>query len=164
MAEKEKRMEEIYRQYRNNIYHLCLLYLKDLQRAEDAMQETFFRAWKRFDTYRGDSGEKTWLSAIAANVCRDWLRTPWLRLEKKSVPWEEVILQAAETQKDMDAVRAVMSLPVKLREVITLRYYQEMTVPEIAEALRLSVSGVNARLAKAKNRLQPELREVYFDA
>ena len=37
MAEKEKRMEEIYRQYRNNIYHLCLLYLKDLQRAEDAM-------------------------------------------------------------------------------------------------------------------------------
>ena len=164
MAEKEKRMEEIYRQYRNNIYHLCLLYLKDLQRAEDAMQETFFRAWKRFDTYRGDSGEKTWLSAIAANVCRDWLRTPWLRLEKKSVPWEEVILQAVETQKDMDAVRAVMSLPVKLREVITLRYYQEMTVPEIAEALRLSVSGVNARLAKAKNRLQPELREVYFDA
>lgn len=164
MAEKEKRMEEIYRQYRNNIYHLCLLYLKDLQRAEDAMQETFFRAWKRFDTYRGDSGEKTWLSAIAANVCRDWLRTPWLRLEKKSVPWDEAILQAAETQKDMDAVRAVMSLPVKLREVITLRYYQEMTVPEIAEALRLSVSGVNARLAKAKNRLQPELREVYFDA
>ncbi len=164
MAEKEKRMEEIYRQYRNNIYHLCLLYLKDLQRAEDAMQETFFRAWKKFDTYRGDSGEKTWLSAIAANVCRDWLRTPWLRLEKKSVPWEEVILQAVETQKDMDAVRAVMSLPVKLREVITLRYYQEMTVPEIAEALRLSVSGVNARLAKAKNRLQPELREVYFDA
>ena len=110
MAEKEKRMEEIYRQYRNNIYHLCLLYLKDLQRAEDAMQETFFRAWKRFDTYRGDSGEKTWLSAIAANVCRDWLRTPWLRLEKKSVPWDEAILQAAETQKDMDAVRAVMSL------------------------------------------------------
>ena len=164
MAEKEKRMEEIYRQYRNNIYHLCLLYLKDRQRAEDAMQETFFRAWKRFDTYRGDSGEKTWLSAIAANVCRDWLRTPWLRLEKKSVPWDEAILQAAETQKDMDAVRAVMSLPVKLREVITLRYYQEMTVPEIAEALRLSVSGVNARLAKAKNRLQPELREVYFDA
>jgi len=164
MAEKEKRMEEIYRQYRNNIYHLCLLYLKDLQRAEDAMQETFFRAWKRFDTYRGDSGEKTWLSAIAANVCRDWLRTPWLRLERKSVPWDEVILQAAETQKDMDAVRAVMSLPTKLREVITLRYYQEMTVPEIAEALRLSVSGVNARLAKAKNRLRPELREVYFNA
>ena len=120
MAEKEKRMEEIYRQYRNNIYHLCLLYLKDLQRAEDAMQETFFRAWKRFDTYRGESGEKTWLSAIVANVCRDWL--------------------------------------------ITLRYYQGMTVPEIAEALRLSVSGVNARLAKAKNRLRPELREVYFDA
>ena len=164
--EKRRRMEALYEAYRNSVFRLCLFYLKNVQQAEDAMQETFLKAWKKADTYRGKCSEKTWLISIAANTCRDWLRTPWLRHENNRRPWDDRMdCWADEAQpEDMDVIRAVAGLPVKLREAITLRFYQRLTVPEIAQVLGISVSGVNRRLTRAKQRLKPELWEVYIDA
>ena len=44
--------------------------------AEDAAQETLLRAWRRYGTFRGEAAERTWITAIALNVCRDLLRSP----------------------------------------------------------------------------------------
>ena len=166
VQEKRQRIEMLYETYRDNIFRLCLFYLKNVQQAEDAMQETFFKAWKKAEKYRGECSEKTWLTAIAANTCRDWLRTPWLRHEKDRQPWDDgTLLWTNEARPgDMDVIRAVAGLPVKLREVIVLRFYQRLTIPETAQTLGISVSGVNRRLACAKKRLKTELWEVYFDA
>ena len=161
-----RQAEQMYIRYRETIFRMCLLYLKDAGAAEDAMQETFLRAWKKRGSFRGESSEKTWLTAIAVNVCRDCLRLAWLRRERKCLPLEAVLQKASAdgvSQKDLDVVAAVGRLPVKLREAIILRYYQGERLAEIADMLSLSVSGVNARLAKAKKRLGEELREVYFD-
>ncbi len=163
--EKRQRMEALYAAHRNDVFHLCLFYLRHAQQAEDAMQETFLKAWKKFDSFRGAGSEKAWLTAIAVNVCRDWLRTPWMHHEKNAQPLDESLLTAQEAKpEDVDVIRAVSGLPVKLREVIVLRYDQRLTVPEIAAALSISASGVNRRLHKARERLKPELWEVYFDA
>ena len=163
---KKDRMESLYDAYRNNIFHLCLFYLRDVQRAEDATQETFLKAWRKFDSFRGGSSEKTWLTSIAVNSCRDWLRKAWLKHEKCAV-FPDALTSPAEdheSQEAADVVRAVWELPVKLREVIVLRFYQGLTVKETAKALGISASGVNARQAKAKEMLKPTLWEVYFDA
>ena len=68
-------IEEMIARYGGEILRLCLLYLGDRQLAEDAFQETFVKAWKGRDAFRGESSEKTWLSRIAVNTCRDMLRS-----------------------------------------------------------------------------------------
>ena len=61
-------------QYGTELLRLCYLYIKDHQLAEDAVQDTFVKAYTKYDSFRGNSSIKTWLTAIAINVCRDIMR------------------------------------------------------------------------------------------
>ena len=65
-------LEEWIDRYGDEILRLCLAYLGDRQLAEDAFQETFLKAWKARETFRKESSEKTWLSHIVVNTCRDF--------------------------------------------------------------------------------------------
>ena len=56
------------RQYEKEVLKVCTLYLRDLTLAEDATQETFFKAYKAMDRFQGGSSEKTWLMRIAINT------------------------------------------------------------------------------------------------
>ena len=56
---------------------MCCVYLRDASMAEDAVQETFLKAYRALDSFKGDSSEKTWLYSIAMNVCRDMRRLAW---------------------------------------------------------------------------------------
>ena len=146
--------------YGDEILRLCLVYLGDRQLAEDAFQETFVKAWKRQDSFRGESSVKTWLSHIAVNTCRDMLRSGWFRLMKRSEPVETLFDLAAPEKADPAPVRdAILQLPGKYREVIVLYYDQEMTIREIAQALRLPVNSVSTRLRRARALLKKTLGE-----
>ena len=72
-ADLERLMEE----YGTGLLRLCALQLGDAALAEDAAQETLLRAWRRYGTFREAAAERTWITAIALNVCRDLLRSPW---------------------------------------------------------------------------------------
>ena len=61
-------------------------------------------------------------------------------------------------------IRAVTALPRREREAVLLRYYQEMTIAEAAQALRISQSAVKQRLQRANRRLRDRLKEWYYDA
>jgi RNA polymerase sigma-70 factor (ECF subfamily) len=80
------RIEELIDLYGDGILRLCILYLGDRHLAEDAFQETFVKAWKKRDDFRGDSSVKTWLTRIAINTCRDLLRSGWFRTMRRSQP------------------------------------------------------------------------------
>ncbi|MFQ7453029.1 MAG: sigma-70 family RNA polymerase sigma factor [Flavonifractor plautii] len=60
-------------------------------------------------------------------------------------------------------LRAVLSLPRKYREVVSLRYYEEFTLEEIADTLGIVPGTVSARLTRAKRKLRPMLEEWYYD-
>jgi len=153
-------IEEMMIRYGDGIFRLCLLYLGDRQLAEDAFQETFVKAWKHKETFRGESSEKTWLSRIAVNTCRDMLRSGWFRLLKRSEPIDTLLALAAPEREERAPVRdAVLSLPGKYREVIVLYYDQEMTMKEIGQALRLPVNSVSTRLRRARMLLKKALGE-----
>ena len=153
-------MEEMIARYGDGILRLCLLYLGDRQLAEDAFQETFAKAWRRQDTFRGESSIKTWLSHIAVNTCRDMLRRGWFRLMKRSEPIESLFALAAPQEEARADVRdAVLALPGKYREVIVLYYDQEMTLKEIAETTEMTVNSVSTRLRRARALLRKALGE-----
>ena len=65
--------------YQLPLRRMCCVWLRDRDLAEDAVQETFFKAWKGAPSFRGECSEKTWLMRIAVNVCRDMRRSAWHR-------------------------------------------------------------------------------------
>ncbi len=150
--------------YGHSLLRMCYLHLKDEQLAEDAVQETFLKAWRKMDTFRRESSEITWLMRIAINVCRDMLRTGWLRRVDRSVDVSLLPECAqADAYPDSTVLTQVMRLPARLREVILLRYYQGMTMQDTADALGIGLSTVKQRQHKANGILRKALKEWYFD-
>ena len=142
--------------------HLCFAYLGDLALSEDAVQETFFRAWKGYARFRGEAQEKTWLTRIAVNACKDLMKSAWARKTDRSVTPDTLPEGAVPFEARDDTVtRAVLALPPKMKEAVLLRWYQGLTLEEMARVLRLPRSTVNYRLKKAKALLRDELEEWY---
>ena len=164
MAQDPRRewLENAIARWEKPILHPCFAYLGDAALAEDAMQETFFKAWKHYDRFRGEADEKTLLTRIAVNQCKDQLKSSWFRNTDRSVSPDSLPEGAVPFEERDDTVtRAVMSLPPRLKEVTLLRWYQGMNLEEIAKVLRAPRSTVNYRLKKAKTMLKGELEEWY---
>lgn len=171
MAEEhEAKMNRIVQEYGNAILRLCLLYLHDRHLAEDAAQDSLIKISHGMDSLRDTGNEKAWIMRLVTNTCRDYWKTAWMRhvdrrtvLDNLELPVAFDEEQREEQERNKEVLQAVMALSCPLREVILLRYYQEMKISEIAEALHLSESAVNKRLKKALTQLKPELQEVYFN-
>ena len=148
-------LERLVLQYQQSLLRTCFLYLRDRTLAEDAVQETFLKAYRRLASFRGECSEKTWLMKIAMNTCCDLRRAHRLRsIDPRRIP--ELLPQAAEpfAPAEEELVTQVIQLPRKLREVILLYYYQDMTVTEIAVSLGISQSSVSGRLKRARGKLR----------
>ena len=148
-------LERLVLQYQQSLLRTCFLYLRDRTLAEDAVQETFLKAYRSLASFRGECSEKTWLMKIAINTCCDLRRAHRLRrIDPCRIP--DLLPQAAEpfTEAEEALVTQVMQLPRKLREVILLYYYQDMTVTEIAVSLGISQSSVSGRLKRAREKLR----------
>lgn len=152
--------ERLMIKYGDGLFRLCFLYLSDRALAEDAAQETIVRAWQRYSQFQGTSSEKTWLNTIAINVCRGYLRSPWHR---RRTPLDSLdTLPGAEAPPPDDTVlQAVLALPRKYREVVTLYYYEEHPTPEISAVLGIPRGTVSIRLKRARERLKSMLEEWY---
>ncbi len=143
---------------------LCFSYLGDTALAEDAVQETFFKAWKNYGKFRGEAEERTWLTRIAINTCKDLLKCAWTRNTDRSVIPETLPDGPASWDEWDDTVtRAVLALSPELKEVTLLHWYQCMTLKEIQKVLRIPRSTINYRLKKSKAILKRELEDWYFE-
>ena len=144
-------------QYQSSLLRLCFIYLHDKALAEDAVQETFLKAYKSLSSFRGDSSTKTWLTRIAINTCRDMRRAGWFRFMDRRVTPEDVPPVPVHPFENSDAdalAQAIVKLPVKQKEVILLYYYHDMTMKEIADTLGINVSSVSGRLKHAHTKLR----------
>jgi RNA polymerase sigma-70 factor (ECF subfamily) len=139
---------------------LCYVYLRDMTLAQDALQESFLKAFRRFDTYRGEASERTWLTSIVINTCKDLRRSAWFRNRRTSVSPDSLPLSVPPPDElHMDLMNAILALPVKNREVVVLKYQQGMNNQEIAEVLHLSPMAVSKRMRQAFGRLKNLMEE-----
>lgn len=154
-------LEQLIRDYGDGLLRMCLLYLHDYQLAEDAVQETYIKAYQGWHAFRGQSSEKTWLMKIAINVCRSQLRGGWYRrVFPRELAREEGYEQVFPDDTVCDAIAA---LRPKYREAVLLFYYQELKASEIASILGISESAVTVRLSRARRELKQTLKGWYFD-
>ena len=155
-------MDRLMAEYGAGLLRLCCLYLKNRAQAEDAVQDTFVKVYEKYDTFEGRSSEKTWITAIAVNTCRNYLRSPWHR---RNVGEQGLYLveQAPPELPDGTVIQSVMKLPTKYREVILLAYYQDMKLRDIAAMLGVPLPTVSTRLKRARRMLEDALKEWYYD-
>ena len=151
-------IERVVAEHQTALLRLCYIQLQDKALAEDAVQETFLKAYRAFDQYRGDCSEKSWLCKIAVNTCRDMQRGSWFRHIDRRVSLESLPEPAIQPTDDhVELTLALMNLPRKLREALTLYYYQDMSTTEIAETLGIAQSSVSNRLRRGRDALRKAL-------
>lgn len=162
---REAWLERAMEQYEESLLRMCFAYLGDAALAEDAVQETFWKAYRALERFRGDADEKTWLLRIAINTCRDLRRSAWFRHVDRNVALDALGEPADPAQEwsqwDDTLTRAVMGLKPKYRETVLLCWYQGLTGQETANVLKISRSAVMNRLKQAKTILRKELEAWY---
>ena len=152
---KEKRIENMVTLYQLPILRLCILYLHDEDLAKDAVQETFIKAYRNLDSFRDASSEKTWLTRIAINTCKNVFRSGWFRHMDRSVTPDMFPERPSPAAPDHDSLTLeIMNLPVKLREVALLCWVQGMTYEEAADVLGVTRQAVGSRLNRARQKLR----------
>ena len=151
-------------QYQAALLRTCYVILKDYELAEDAVQETFLKAYQAMDSFRGDCSEKTWLMRIAMNTCRDMKRKAWFRRVDRRITPEQTPEACVPFEiQDDSIVQSILRLPYKEKEVLLLYFYQDMTLEEIGQSLGLSISTISTRLKQAKKKLRAVLEGGYND-
>ena len=157
--------EEIVRAHEKTVYNLALRTLGNREDAEDAVQETFLKAYMALSGFRGESRLSVWLYRIASNVCTDALRrrreTVSLSAEDENGERELEIedtrfdpAAAAEKSALRDAVRAAMdALPDASRRVLLLREIGGLSYDEIARTLEIDVGTVKTRIFRGRKKL-----------
>lgn len=157
----EEKMEAWIDRYGTHLLRLCTLYLKDVALAEDALQDTLIKAWEKYGSFQGRASEKTWLTSIAVNVCKNYLRSPWNR----RVNVNDLTQLVGRTEDEfshidsrMDVMNAVLALKERYRIVILLYYYEELSVKEMANMLACKEATVLTRLRRAREYLAKAIK------
>ena len=159
-ASRENKLERWVDAYADTLLRTCYLCLGDMHLAQDALQETFLKAWRSMDQFERKQvqSEKAWLIRIAMNVCRDHLRSPWhRRVDRRMTPEELPPSMLAAPQEDRDLLIDICRLPDKYKQVILLYHYHEMTVQETAAALHIPAATAYKRLRKGRVLLKNQL-------
>lgn len=177
LSGSDSAFEELQRQYSSHIYRKILSITRNREDADDALQDTFLRAYTKLKSFEGRSEFKTWLMQIGINSAlviarkrRTWSRIfvePTAPSESESSPldfWDASLdpEQTCDQRQRVDSiVRAVQKLEPKLRSALEVRIFQGFSMKEISDALGISLPSVKARLHRARNRVlrSPALRK-----
>lgn len=156
---KEEKLCSLMERYEKDLLRMCCVYLRDASAAEDAVQESFLRAYRAMDAFRGESSEKTWLYSIAMNVCRDMRRTAWYRYVDRRIDFDRLPAAVAPVSEVSVALMTeVMRLPRKYMEAVWLYYYEDLNLREVGALLGVTPAAVGYRLDKAKKLLRSALK------
>ncbi|MGD0130614.1 MAG: RNA polymerase sigma factor [Bryobacteraceae bacterium] len=176
--ELEARFAEWMASEQKRVFLLCQRMLQDPEEADSAAQDTFLKAWqalKRPEAKTLDNPGK-WLTRIAVNTCLDRLRSRrwqfWRKRPKAEDESAILNLAAATAPNAEDQLfarqiarrlsRALTRLSLRQRAAFTLRHYEDRSLAEIAEILKLDVGTVKVHLFRATEKLREELRDLYF--
>lgn len=155
-AISEEELSRLVNAYSGILLGLCRVTLGDMAMAQDIVQETFLKAWKK-GGFRQES-EKAWLIRVAMNLCHDYHRSRWWKHIDHSASTEDI--QIAEPDPaDREILTLVKELPFRQRQIVILHFWNRMTLRDIANTLEMSPSTVFRELEKAQKRLKLELEE-----
>ncbi len=170
--------DELVTHFERPVYAICYRLLGDAEDARDAAQETFLKIYRGLNSFRGESGLKTWIYRIAINQAMNQQR--WWRRRRKEetvsldlsrndseTNWGSTLLgtsaspedEAIEHERERRIMRALSEIKQEYRAALMLREIEELSYEEIAETLEISIGTVKSRIARGREELRQKLKE-----
>ncbi|MBZ9625068.1 sigma-70 family RNA polymerase sigma factor [Clostridium tagluense] len=162
-----KEIERLINCYGDDVLRVAFLYVKDRNKAEDVFQEVFIKVFKKYDSFKGNSSEKTWIMKITINVCKDYFKSFWIKRvllnshgdydreicneQYDAESLDDTIIKSIESR---ELLHQVMNLSIKYKEVIILYYYEEFNTREISEMLKIPEGTIRTRLFRGRELLK----------
>ena len=150
-------VQELATLYQSNLFAVSFNICKNAQDAEDIVQDTFVQYYTTKKEFESEQHIRAWLIRVAVNKAKNVTRTFWRRNKISIEDYMETLV--FETPEAENLFETVMHLPEKYRIVIHLYYYEDYTVREIADILKLSESNVKIRLSRGRALLKEALKE-----
>jgi RNA polymerase sigma factor (sigma-70 family) len=160
----QKAYADLMQRYKDSIYFMSLKMLNNKEDAMDITVETFAKAFEKLDKYQPEYAFSTWLFRVATNNCIDFLRKKKLNTvsidnmvdddDDRPMQIKADTLNPEESsikkQQSEELKLLIESLPPRYRNLLTLRYFDELSYEEIAQQLDLPLGTVKAQLFRAK--------------
>lgn len=169
MANQERRQKftEVVEEHYESIFRGAISVSGDRHVAEEIVQETFVSAFRKFDSFSGRSSVFSWLYGIMLNKYRDHCRRMkrlrrlgFVRRDTESSQAETALptdfspyAELANSDESALLMKAVSKLPTKLRLVVAMRYFDGLSLKEVAKTLNCRLGTVKSRLSRARERL-----------
>lgn len=162
---------DLVKQYNRLIFTVCQRFVHDYQEAENLTQETFLTAFRAIDNFTGDN-YKPWLTRIAVNKCKDFLKSAYHRTTQPTedelldqTPAGSSIADEVEQNERLEQIRAACEcLPEPYRQVAVLHYLEDRSFDEISRLLNRPVKTVQTQAYRARDKLKSKLKEEIINA
>ncbi|MHC6180883.1 RNA polymerase sigma factor [Clostridium sp. JNZ X4-2] len=148
-------LDDLIRSYYPDIFRYCLWHTPNRQTAEDAVQETFLKIVRYFRQYVHSGKFKSYIYKVASNVCVDI----WRKKSTESLPEDLSYMETGfqQTEFDVDLRGFVEKLPEKYREIVLLRFAQDLSMREIADIENVPLRTVQSRLRAALKQIREDI-------
>ncbi len=153
--------ERAFRRNGKRLYLIAFSFTANQFDSEDILQDTFMKLYRSKTDFENDEHIDKWLTAVVVNESRNLLKSAF---RKNKVTFEDYsAVYSFDCEQSEDLFNAVMSLTPKLRTVIHLFYYEDMSVEEIAKSMKIKQSAVKTRLHRARAQLKIQLGDDWND-
>ncbi len=159
-ADADEAIAALFREHARSLVRLARFFADDRNAAEDLVQEAFLRLRRSFHRIESHDRDAAYLRSIVLNLARDHNRRGLMSLrhrmpeEESRLSPEDRIVMREDQQQMIDAVRA---LPRRQRDCVVLRYYLDLSIPDIATTLGVSVNSVKTHLRRGMGALEARL-------
>lgn len=148
----QQALERLFEVYGQKVFRMAVMMLKDRGRAEEVTQDVFLKLWRALPAYDGRAAPGTWLYTIARNTCLSAVRAESYR--KTSTLDEATEPEAVNAApRDIELEGYLSRLPDLQRQVITLFYWEDKRISEVARILDLPEGTVKSHLHRARRAL-----------
>lgn len=154
-------VQELFEKYQNNLYAAAFNICKNTEDAKDVVQETFIQYYSLKKEFNNEQHIRAWLIRVAINKAKNINRSFWRKNKTTLEDYMETL--TFDTPESEELFETVMALPEKFRIVIHLFYYEEYTIHEIADILKISEGNVKVRLSRGRLLLKERLQEDWED-
>ncbi len=168
-----KAFDVLVRKYQSRVIAVISRFVNNWSDAQDVAQDTFVRAYRAINSFRGDSAFYTWIYRIATNTAKNWLVSQGRRPPADDVEIDDaehfegasLLRDAASPERELmrqeieqTVTSAVEALPEDLRMAISLREVDGLSYEEIAEKMACPIGTVRSRIFRAREAIDIRLR------